>query len=83
VLRILRFWSSAELQKTELEVDSVPVIPALSIVTPVKTGVHPHPPSTWIPFSNGMTDACPSPGCRQEFILSPRRRTGMTNFYIP
>ena len=26
------------------------------IVTPVKTGVHPHP-LTWIPFSNGMTDA--------------------------
>ena len=24
-------------------------------VTPVKTGVHPHP-FAWIPFSNGMTD---------------------------
>jgi len=26
------------------------------IVTPVKTGVHPNPPLTWILFSNGMTD---------------------------
>jgi hypothetical protein len=26
------------------------------IVTPVKTGVHPHP-LTWIPFFNGMTGA--------------------------
>jgi hypothetical protein len=26
------------------------------IVTPVKTGVHPHPLLTWIPFFNGMTD---------------------------
>ena len=25
-------------------------------VTPVKTGVHPHPPN-WIPFFNGMRDA--------------------------
>jgi hypothetical protein len=27
------------------------------IPTPVKTGVHPPVPLTWIPFFNGMTDA--------------------------
>jgi hypothetical protein len=44
------------------------------IVTPVKTGVHPIP-LTWIPFSNGMTDAVVRHlDTRREFILSGKSK---------
>ncbi len=39
------------------------------IVTPVKTGVHPHPLNLDTVFQR-YDGRCPSPGCRPEFILS-------------
>jgi hypothetical protein len=40
----------------ELTPDAIRGRHPVFVVTPVKTGVHPIP-VTWIPFSNGMTDA--------------------------
>ena len=51
----LNFGSSRALLICQREVDSSFRLSGV-IVTPVKTGVHPHP-LNWIPFSNGMTDA--------------------------
>ncbi|MGH7783733.1 MAG: hypothetical protein ACREO5_07830 [Candidatus Binatia bacterium] len=50
------------------------------IVTPVKTGVHPHPLNLDTVFQR-YDGRCPSPGYRPEFILSASKG-GMTNFHF-
>jgi len=51
------------------------------ILTPVKTGVHPPVPLTWIPFFNGMTDAVRHLDAGRSLSLDCRR-AGMTNFHF-